>query len=349
MTERKYRVLFVGSHPVQYAAPIFREMARRGDLDIQVAYCSLQGAEPGVDAGFGVEVAWDVPLLEGYPWLQVPNRSPWPGSGRFFGLFNPGLWKLVCRGAYDAIVMYTGYRCASFWIVAAAAKARDTPLLFGTDASSLRSRDGNRWKSRVKPHLLSRIFRLADHVFVASVAGKETMLGLGIPEERIAVIPLVVDNEWWSCQAARVDRGAVRRQWGAQEGNPVALFCAKLQPWKRPQDVLRAFATASVPEAHLVYAGEGPLRAGLEIEARSLGVAERVHFLGFLNQSQMPAVYRASDLFVLSSEYDPCPAVVCEAMLCGAPVVLSDQIRGRFDLVQPGKTGFTYPCGDVDA
>ena len=91
----KYRVLLVCSHPVQYAAPIFREMTQRGDLDIQVAYCSLQGAEPGVDAGFGVEVAWDVPLLEGYPWLQVPNRSPWPGSGRFFGLLNPGLWGLV--------------------------------------------------------------------------------------------------------------------------------------------------------------------------------------------------------------------------------------------------------------
>ena len=52
---------------------------------------------------------------------------------------------------------------------------------------------------------------------------------------------------------------------------------------------------------------------------------------------------------VLPSEYDACPVVVCEAMLCGCPVVISDQIRGRFDLVRPGLTGDIFPCGDVDA
>ena len=51
----------------------------------------------------------------------------------------------------------------------------------------------------------------------------------------------------------------------------------------------------------------------------------------------------------MPSEYDPCPVVVCEAMLCGCPVVLSDEIRGRFDLVIEGRTGFIYPCGNVEA
>ena len=78
---RKYRVLLIASHPIQYAAPLYRLMAKHPQLDILVAYCSLQGAEKGVDPGFGVEVAWDVPLLEGYPWVHVPNRSPRPGIG----------------------------------------------------------------------------------------------------------------------------------------------------------------------------------------------------------------------------------------------------------------------------
>ena len=50
----------------------------------------------------------------------------------------------------------------------------------------------------------------------------------------------------------------------------------------------------------------------------------------------------------MPSEYDPCPVVVCEAMLCGCPVVLSDEIRGRFDLVIERQTGFIYPCGSVE-
>jgi len=90
-TKERYRVLLVSSHPVQYAAPLFRLMARHPRLDILVAYCSLQGAEPGIDPEFKVEVAWDIPLLEGYPWVRVPNRSPWPSLDRFTGLVNPGL------------------------------------------------------------------------------------------------------------------------------------------------------------------------------------------------------------------------------------------------------------------
>jgi hypothetical protein len=58
----------------------------------------FQFAESGVDPGFGVEVAWDQPQLDGYPWVHVPNRSPRPGLGHFFGLFNPGLWKIIREG-----------------------------------------------------------------------------------------------------------------------------------------------------------------------------------------------------------------------------------------------------------
>ncbi len=89
-------------------------MAQHPQLDIQVAYCSLQGAESGLDAEFGVQVKWDVPLLEGYPWIQVANKSPWPRLGRFFGLINTSLWNLVSKGGFDAVVVYTGYAYASF-------------------------------------------------------------------------------------------------------------------------------------------------------------------------------------------------------------------------------------------
>jgi glycosyltransferase involved in cell wall biosynthesis len=175
------------------------------------------------------------------------------------------------------------------------------------------------------------------------------MLSLGIPADRITLTPFVVDNDWWIAQARLADRQATRAHWGVSPQDLVVLFCAKFQDWKRPLDLLRAFAKAAVPDAVLVFAGEGPLRSQLESEAAALGVASRVRVLGFTNQSRLPAVYSAADLFVLPSNYDPCPAVVCEAMVCGLPVILSDEIRGRFDIVQPGVTGDIYPCGDTDA
>jgi len=58
---RRYRLLLLGTHPVQYSAQLFRELAQHPQLEILVAYCSLQGAEAGLDPDFGVKVAWDVP------------------------------------------------------------------------------------------------------------------------------------------------------------------------------------------------------------------------------------------------------------------------------------------------
>jgi glycosyltransferase involved in cell wall biosynthesis len=127
------------------------------------------------------------------------------------------------------------------------------------------------------------------------------------------------------------------------------LFCAKLQPWKRPLDLLQSFASAQVTDSHLVFAGDGPLRQDLEAQAKALGLANRVHFLGFKNQSQLPAVYSASDLLVLPSEYDAFGVVVNEAMLCGCAVAVSDRVGSGRDLISSGENGFIFPCGDRDA
>jgi hypothetical protein len=70
VSTRRYRVLVLASHVVQYASPLFRLLAKDPRLDVLVAYCSLQGAEPGLDPEFWREVQWDVPLLDGYPWAR---------------------------------------------------------------------------------------------------------------------------------------------------------------------------------------------------------------------------------------------------------------------------------------
>jgi glycosyltransferase involved in cell wall biosynthesis len=159
--------------------------------------------------------------------------------------------------------------------------------------------------------------------------------------------PYIVDNDWWTSQAAQVDTLQVRAAWGIPTDDTVVLFCAKLQPWKRPQDLLHAFAQANVPKSWLVYAGDGAIRKELEQTAHELGIADHVRFLGFVNQSKLPAVYATSDLLVFPSEYEPFGVVVNESMLCGHPVVVSDQVGAQV-LVQPGETGFIYPCGDVE-
>ena len=347
MLETRYRVLAICSHPVQYMAPILRRMAQHPQLDLSVAYCTLRGAKPAHDPDFNITVKWDIPLLDGYNWQEIPNRGS--GAESFWGLRNPGLFRLIRTGKFDAVLCYLSYLCASFWISYSASQRAGTAFIFGTDASGLAPRNGKSWKTLLKRAYWPKLFSLADQVIVPSSSTRDLMLALRIPPERITLTPYSVDNDWWMAQSEKVNRAAVRAEWGATQDTLVVLFCAKLQPWKRPLDLLRSFAQASFSNALLVYAGEGPQRQELETEARSLGVAERVRFLGFKNQSQLPGVYTASDLMVLPSDYEPFAVVVNEASCCGCPVAASDRVGAAPDLIAPVNPGLIYPCGDIQA
>jgi glycosyltransferase involved in cell wall biosynthesis len=345
MFESRYRTLTICSHPVQYMSPLLRSMAQHPQINLQVAYCCLRGAHTGYDPDFTTAIQWDVPLLDGYNWVEIPNIGT--GTEAFLGLCNPGLWRLIREGNFDAVVCHTGYLKASFWIAFLAARLSGSVFLFGTDANSLAPRDSRSWKVTFKKLLWPRLFSLADQIIVPSSRTRDLMRSLGFAEDRITLTPYCVDNDWWTAQSAHVDRAAIRSTWKVEPDAAVVLFCGKLQPWKRPGDLLEAFAATGITRAVLVFAGEGPLRQTLFQRALDLGIAARVRFLGFVNQSALPAVYKASDLMVLPSEYEPFAVVVNEASCCGCPVAASDRVGATIDLIAPVNPDFIFPCGDV--
>jgi len=327
-------------------SPLLERMARHPRLDVKTAYCRLRGAKAGVDPEFGAKIQWDIPLLDGYDWVEIPNKGT--DSEVFFGLYNPGLWKLVREGNFDAVFCHTGYIRASFWITCFASKLSRSAFLFGTDATTLTPLDRRMWKRPVKRIFWPFLYRIASQALAPSTGTRDLLRSLGIPEERITLVPYVVDNDWWKAQSALVDRNAVRASWGVGPDTSVVLFCAKLQPWKRPLDLLQAFARADVANSLLILAGDGPLKETLRAESARLGVSDRVRFLGFVNQTQLPAFYTAADLMVLPSEYDAFGVVVNEAILCGCPVIASNSVGAGRDLIAPVDPSFLYPCGDVD-
>jgi len=349
MKDGKYRVLLLCEHPVQYNTILWNLQARHPKLDILVAYCSLRGAESTVHPDFGVEIKWDVPLLEGYPWQLVdPARTEKNGGARP-GFFSKPLWQLVRGGGFDAIYV-GGYYFPEAWLTLLAAKRMGIPFILSTDVHSLESRRARSPISRaIKKIIVGRIFRMAGAVNTGSSGATAYVQSLGVPADRIILARNTVDNAWWAARAAEVDRIAIRSKWNVSSDARVALYCAKLQSWKRPGDLLEAFARANVPKSHLVFAGDGPLHRELEERAALLGIANRVRFLGFVNQSGLPAVYAACDLLVLPSDYEPFGLVVNEAMNCGCPVVVSDRVGAKYDLVREGVTGSIFPCGNLDA
>ncbi len=242
-------------------SPLLRRMAQHRQIDLQVAYCCLRGAHSAYDPDFATAIQWDVPLLDGYNWVEIPNIGT--GAESFLGLCNPGLWRLIRRNNFDAVLCHTGYLKASFWIAFLASRLSGSVFLFGTDANCLAPRDSLSWKVTFKKALWPRLFSLADQIIVPSSRTRDLMRSLGFAEDRMTLTPYCVDNDWWAAQSAQVDRAAMRAAWGVGPDSAVVLFCAKLQPWKRPGDLLEAFAATGIPRAVLVFAGDGPLRQTL--------------------------------------------------------------------------------------
>lgn len=347
MTQNKYRVLFVLSQTTQNPVPL-QLMAKHPNLEVHVAYLSLPEESK---LWHGLEnlnkSVFDTPLLDGYAWTYLPNRSPRPRLDRFYGLFNPAIIRLVSQS--DCCVVY-GHAYLSFWLAILVAKLTRKPLLLTTDSTYLDPLDGGNWKIPLKKIFLPNLYNhVADALLVPSTAAKRYIHSLGVAEDRIFVAPYSVDNEAIARVAQQSDRQATRERWNISQTSQVVIFCAKLIERKRPNDLLEAFAIANVPDSHLVIVGDGPLATSLRLEAKELNVADRVHFLGFVKYSQLPEIYAASDLLVHPAEWEPYGLIVNEAMVCGVPVVVSDRVGAGYDLVTDDVTGFSYPCKNIES
>jgi glycosyltransferase involved in cell wall biosynthesis len=112
----------------------------------------------------------------------------------------------------------------------------------------------------------------------------------------------------------------------------------RFAPQKNHALLLKAFALgpASNSNAHLVLVGAGALQGQLEAQAKNLGLARQVHFLGL--RTDVPDVLGAMDVFVLSSDYEGNPLSIMEAMASGLPIV-STAVGGVPDLFESGKEG----------
>jgi glycosyltransferase involved in cell wall biosynthesis len=141
------------------------------------------------------------------------------------------------------------------------------------------------------------------------------------------------------------DVASVRAEMGLEPGQPLFLMVAEFNPRKRHRDLLAAFALLDHPEAHLAFAGQGPLMAELMAWCRKRGLENRVHFLG--HRRDIPVLIRASLATVLPSEQEGLPRSVMESMALEVPVIGADS-RGLRDLIDECG-GEKVPVGDVSA
>jgi len=129
-------------------------------------------------------------------------------------------------------------------------------------------------------------------------------------------------------------------------GRKVIMHISNFRPVKRVRDIVRTFAriTQRVPSV-LVMIGDGPERVEAEVEARDLGIAEQVLFLGKIDA--IAPLLAGADLFLLTSDKESFGLSALEALASGVPVI-GARAGGLPEVVTDGETGFLRDVGDVE-
>jgi teichuronic acid biosynthesis glycosyltransferase TuaC len=175
----------------------------------------------------------------------------------------------------------------------------------------------------------------AAAVIAVSRALKDKLVEVGIDGGKIQVLRNGVDLECFRPG----DRSTTRARLGLDNG-PALLSVGNLVPEKGHDLTIRALASLS--DARLLLVGDGPQMASLRGLARSLGLANRVHFLGLLSQSELVQVYGAADLLVLASSREGWANVLLESMACGTPVVATD-VGAAKEVIRSPEAGAIVP------
>lgn len=169
-----------------------------------------------------------------------------------------------------------------------------------------------------------------------SEAALASRLGLVAPE-RLITIPNGVEP---AAPPAGVD---LRRLLAVPAGTRLVGTVARLVPQKAPLDFVRVAAT--VPDAHFVLIGMGPLQPDVDAEVDRLGLRPRWHQIEHVGDAATLLAHL--DVFILVSAFEGAPYTPLEAMRAGVPVVLSDVVGNR-DVIVDGRSGLLAPAGDIE-
>ena len=340
------RLAIVCTHPVQYNAPWFRLLAERNKVRVKVFYTWGQlKSEIKYDPGFGKNIEWDIPLLEGYEYTFVRNTSKNPGSRAYAGINNPTLVHEIESWNPDAILVFgwnfrSHLKCLRYF-------HNKIPVLFRGDSTLSDKTPG--LKSIVRRIALTWIYRHVDYALYVGKNNRQYFLKHGLRNDQLILAPHAVDNDRFSSGAASAEQkaGELREAMGIKTDEIVLLYAGKLEVKKDPGILIEAFVKITNERLHLVIVGDGKLKSELQKKFKDKA---NLHFYPFQNQSALPVFYKLCDVFILPSKGpgETWGLSVNEAMACEKPVIVSDKCGCAIDLVQEGKNGYTFRAGCVN-
>ena len=187
--------------------------------------------------------------------------------------------------------------------------------------------------------------RFAHHIIAVAGACRDFLIQHeSIPPEKITLVPNAIDLRRFS--PGNADRAESRNKFGLPIDAKVIAGVGRLNPQKNFSlflDIAAALAPR-FPELRFLLAGEGPEESMLREKARTLGLADRIVFAGYVADTRQ--VYAAADILLMPSRFEGLPMTLLEAMAMGLPVVAS-KLDGIAEVIEDGREGFLIESNDT--
>jgi sugar transferase (PEP-CTERM/EpsH1 system associated) len=264
--------------------------------------------------------------------IQRPGTEffllPKTGGGIDWGLVLR-LAKMLRRCRADLV---HSHNWGTFLYAVLAAKLAGVRIVNGEHGKNVGEIDGDGAAKRMVKRTLGR---RVERIVTVCQSIAEEWIAYGIPEEKVLCIPNGVDTGRFY---PRDDAREFRKQFGLPESVFLVGSIGRLDELKNYDVLIAALGQLkdSFPEVHLAILGDGPRKERLKALAEDLGIAERVHLLGFRNRPE--SFLAALDIFALPSKYEGMSNVVLEAMSSGVPIVCADLPSHR-EIFSPGLEG----------
>ena len=337
---RRRRLVVLQTHPIQYYAPLYRELARRGDIEIHVIYLTDGGAAAYHDENFGRVIAWDIPLLDGYAYTVMEAGLALNGRG-FFSLYSKKLGMILDQLKPDAMLLY-GYSSRMNWRALRWAKKNHCRVLYTSDSNASTPRAY--WKNLLKKIIVGNFFSKVDEFFCTSEVNENYILSFADSGASINRIPFAIDVRRFA-SVAPLSGNSQRYDF---------IWAGKFIGIKMPLDFIRALGLVAARAGVDISAsivGDGPMLTEISESAKQLPTSCQLDFKGFVNQADMPTILQEAHTLIFTSKCEPYGLIATEAAAAGLALVVADGIGcvGDTVLARPGVNALIYPPGDVDA
>jgi len=341
------KLAIISTHPIQYYAPLYQQLAKYCDLKVFYTW-GEKGVEAKYDPDFKQHIEWDIPLLARYNYAFLNNTAKDPGSHHFNGIVNPTLISSIKNFDPAAILIY-GWAYQSHLSALRYFKGR-IPIWFRGDSILIDEQKG--LKQLLRGLFLKWIYGHVDKAFYVGTANKAYFEKFGLKPKQLVFAPHAIDNDRFATDRSR-ESHILREQLNIKTNDILILFAGKLEPKKNPALLLTAFLELDIENVHLLFVGNGKLenvlKSKVKKDASTALSMTYVHFMDFQNQSQMPAVYQACDLFCLPSKGpgETWGLAVNEAMACGKAILVSNKVGCAPDLVKDGVNGKVFEANNL--